>query len=108
MALVSRVDAFASLTPGRFHPLASSRHRVTRECIDYMRAGENDTSVPLPKQTSNAGRRGASERIVDAYISINTVSVDDPEDACDRREAGARRRHSCRESTRTRGSPRRT
>lgn len=108
MALVSRVDAFASLTRGRFHPLASSRHRVTRECIDYMRAGENDISVPLPKRTSNAGRRGASERIVDAYISINTVSVDDPEDACDRREAGARRRHSCRESTRTRGSPRRT
>jgi len=28
MALVSRADAFASLTRGRFHPLASSRHRV--------------------------------------------------------------------------------
>jgi len=28
MALVSRVDAFASLARGRLHPLASSRHRV--------------------------------------------------------------------------------
>ena len=108
MALVPRVDAFASLTRGRFHPLASSRHRVTRECINECVRVKTSFQFPSRERTPNAGRRGASERIVDAYISINTVSVDDPEDACDRREAGARRRHSCRESTRTRGSPRRT